>query len=605
MASYSGSTTITASKRMFTSEQWAEMYPKSEYTSRSARSQKCTLHFLLALDQPEKTITNILDKSTAKLYTPDNECYGFTPLMIAVMQGKDAIALAMLRKAVTKETIEFQIKHQDHHGWTIFHHAAFSSNRIFQEMRIYIDPNNFPSTILGGLPWDVSLLTDLNYRLRLKDNAFFLENGIEKYILTMSSEELKSKLGLQAYRTVPYYPPHEIGRLWKKKHDLSKTSYGVNIKPIQDLWEAPPKLIVRKCQVLQVAVPNALELVAGEDIPEGQLVTMFGGEYSSEKKPLPTFKEVLADDSAKSANKLKRLYAHNIGNIARFANCGFPNMILSTAYVHGTLITVYRSLGIKKGEPILWNYMGLISLQFGKFHIFGREEMRKYFDGGILKFKERCNKYAEEKAKEGPDNTIWLIAEFTRLGFPLMFPSAMLDLHYSGIFKASDLLYELMYGRYPLMYDVIRHQCFGTVYHRLFLKYIISMDETLEWHPEGKKVVTAWILEKIGHLSIMQFVKVFERVTTTARNGILSTEEDWKAFIAAQETEIANYVWSEDPEPPISLTQRIRLLIQDMSSNPKPFLDQMKKQLIETNQMSDLLNENLQVYRELEAHFRM
>lgn len=610
---------VNPANRLLTDEQWNTHYPAADYMAKTTRAVTCTLQFLIVLGQPNKTITDLLNKSTAKLYTPDEDCYRLTPFMVATMRGNSHLTAQMIAKAESEGKLTSVLLQQDVFGWTLYHHAAFACENIYKLLSSKRQHSTVPANTLGGLPWDIYVLTNLNLPPRSNENVFFLENGIERLIVEMSPGELREKLRLKTYRSIPYYPPDEVSQLWRS--ELNSYSFGVVLEnePYKQYLASPPKLIVRKCQEIKEQVPYSLELVADEDIPPGRIVTVYGGKFCSEEENQRTFKETINDVSPRTVSKYPPIYPDEIGNEGQYANCGFPNMFTVNMYGHGTPLILYMSNGIKKGEPIVWNYTGFQALQFEKMHLFtrSRRAMRTYFKGGIQAFRSKSEQIeqrvlqlkewalnSKEKPKLIDEIQKWVAYELPCIRFPLLFPSAMLDLHYSGILNIKDIYLHFRYTPDYIILNVQKNLSFGPTYHLLFFKCVIEMDGALENDPIGKKQVSEWVLDKIGSLSLFQFAKIFEEIGKFANNGGLKNQEQWSEFLVEQERRFADYDWNADPDSPISLKQRIQYMIKEFASDPSTTLQKLKECiLLYEVPLDDLSWENVYVYHQLKDHF--
>jgi ankyrin repeat protein len=100
----------------------AQIFPKAEYGS----VKPMVLHYLIALDQPEKNIRGWLEKNQQFLNHSDENYLKLTPLAVCVLKQNKNMTEFLLSKGADP-TIG------DYKGWTPLHHAAvFGNNEILQ-----------------------------------------------------------------------------------------------------------------------------------------------------------------------------------------------------------------------------------------------------------------------------------------------------------------------------------------------------------------------------------------------------------------------------------------------------------------------------------------
>jgi hypothetical protein len=532
------------------------LYPKKEYPA-SEHAKTSTIHFLLAHNQKQDVIIAYAKKYNAKILTIDVNCYRFTPLLIAIIQGKLELVREIMGIADSLGKLSDVLNHSDAFGWTACHHAANSAKEIYQLI------TQKPGVILkknsmGCLPSDIRMLTDLTEPTPIVDRAYIIEEGKEIAISELSQEKLKEKLDLDVYRSFPYFPPDQIFVLWQNPPPIQEKQLLNNLKIYSKLIETPPKLLVRSCEALRVIGVAARELVAGEDLSFGRGISVYSGEFCSKLDLETTFKAEVNDDSTRTTVKFHPFYSEKIGNVSRYANCDFPNAIIVDLNIYGIDFSVLVSLGIRRGEPIVWNYGGLTSLQFGKQMLFRREALREYFIGGIKKVETEFSKLMESHKKImsgvgiNPDLAFEFESFIPKLLFPLSSPAALLDLHFSGIILASewDSVLNNNNNQIVRMWAEEKNRYFWCI--RVMLSHLSNLDSRLNANSVAKKTVSTWVLKKIGHLSIMELFKIFEKITTKEISS-LSTESEWMVFLTELEYEIKDYKWVNDDKAPISI----------------------------------------------------
>jgi hypothetical protein len=550
---------------------WNKYYSANEYNSKNERVQKCTLHFLIARNQKWELLEPYIDslntpEKRVKIFSADAKAHQLTPLMLAVIKGDIKIVRKLIEVAKANRQLRNQLDKQDEFGWTPLHHAAFATDEIFQEL-IHAKADRTIKNNFGGTPDDIKSLTSHHIGSVSAPHVFVaLEDGTEIPVSEIAQDKLRLRelLDLEEYRDLPYYPPEQQHILWRAFHPEQYSP-----ATIYEKWKRnPPKLLIRKCDALK-HLPESTstkELVAYEDMPLGRIIGPYSGVYDTTKNVHVVSLTVELYRQEKTYDySLPPIYAHEIGNALSIANFGFPNITyLQESVGDGSEHKVYVSGGVKKGEGLLWDYgPGSFALSYGKQVLLGREEMRQFFRTDLSTIVKSVSvkslaMIASQSKLRNPGSAKkaeQLLREYTasnlersRLTYPLSSPGAVLDLHFSGIVSAKAWLELFDNPEISFMQNWKKFYPFAAETLRQFLNSLIDFEETMSQNHALKEPVGAWVLEKIGVLSIMQILKVFEYITQQAR---INSSIDWKAFLAIQEERIANYEWKDDPFSPI------------------------------------------------------
>ncbi len=551
------SANVTSSKNNSDSNfvDWAQSYPRSEYP-KSHRSITYTLHFLIALNQPEDVINNYITsldnkKSFTKLFARDEDTHNLTPLMIAVMKTKSHVVSKLLAVAKSQNWTLQELSRVDNFGWTPLHHAALSSEAIFEDLINHGAPIHLKNKA-NGTPMDIkNLVSFIVPSTSASKTTVFMDNNQTILVSKIAPENLKSILGITEYRDCNYYPKSEYKYLWTAPNPqlYSHTS-------LHEVWvENPPRLGIRPCKELMHISELSKELIAMEDLPLGCQIGAYPGEvdHNLQRTKVKTFAQTFNQYSKEAAYNRTTLFSHERSNALIYANFGFPNLIPLEVIAGGNKIGMFVSGGISKGDPLLWDYgPGMTWLSYGKTHLFDKNHMRSFFRKGIDAIT------AEIHAKE-TSNPIISILTRCRLLFPLSAPAAILDLHFNNLISASEWKGSLVKDKNPFILEWIKQQPFATTYLRCFLKCILDLEAAIGSNNELRALLNPWVIEKNNELSIMQMVKVFENIKEELKKN---SQTDWTSFLKQQETLIENYDWNHDPNPAIGYEGSKRVMFE-------------------------------------------
>ena len=254
---------------------WDRFYPKENYAQKTEHAQTHPLHYLLALNQSDKTIIPFIMgcKKISSLSLADKTNYGFTPLIIATMRGRLEV-VQLLLEMYTKHNIS-KNNEKDSYGWSILHHARVSSNKIFE----FFKNNGFNTKVgnyLHATPDEVRSLIDYEVK-PISIHRTYYETKEGKLILVseLGKEKMKELMGIEVYRDNPLYATNELKTLWQLPE---MTHRSLLIENYEEYLKSPPNLIVKSCEELKNLENESLELCAGEDIKFGAIIAEYAGE---------------------------------------------------------------------------------------------------------------------------------------------------------------------------------------------------------------------------------------------------------------------------------------------------------------------------------------
>lgn len=553
--------------QIFSQEEWGEMYPREEYLSKElvvkARVQKLGLHYLMGLNQSKDAIQKYMNALSAgliisKLTALDSKHYRLTPLMIAVMRARlDVVKLFI--ESCDKANLKDMIEAEDVYGWRAIHHAVLTSQKIFLLLVANKAEVYHQTKAIGTVTQLRALISESTVNYSSQKVTLRLADGSRMLFSELTSSMLFQKTGLKQYRDDPLYTTDVFKKLWQQQPELDG-----NERTVVKLRTKPPALLVGSCSELIKIDHPPLELYADEDISEWSPIAEYSGVVVKSRVKLG-LKDCYKEEAMKKTAYLASVFnAQDLGNVARFANCGWPNAaLIGVSAYNGTERSVLLALepqGIKRGVPIRWDY-GILSveLSFGRQLILGRDEMRLHYLKG-LKHVCKLTRYHLDKST----SLIWGL----RLHYPLNNPVALLDLHFTGLVMAAEWEDSIFDFNNKDLYESWSQSTFGKSLSHCFRTQLIEVEKVLSMHPKIKQAVSSWVLSKIGQLTMMQIIKGLVMI----KENLLTNQELLKngfegEYQNALDKFLFTYDWLNDDEAPMGEKQRAAVLLKINLSN--------------------------------------
>ena len=474
-------------------------YLKEEYNKKTPDAVQLTLHYLLALNQPDSVIVAYIDRQktplSCRLTAPDPKCFSWTPLIVATILNRSSVVSALLATDARGT-----INHADSNHWTALHHAAAVSNEIFRAL-LAAGANTQLQTALFATPRDIQLLTD---RASQEDpQAFLVTQETTSKISSLSSQRLQELFQMSLWRTTPFYPPESIKILWqslpkeRQMNSLLKAAF-------KNFKENPPTLHIKKEPNLE----NHWGLFAGQEIEEGCVISEYTGTCINPLTSYPrgmTLLERIALHKEASAYYLRPYDAKTVGNACRFANSGWPNAVMDDVVADGASRGILiAGEKILKNSPIYWDY-GITSIEItlGVQKILGEQEMLLYYENGL--------EGAMQKLQSFETRFSGALA-MQRLLFPLNCPVALLKLHLKGRVFAQQwqqLLFQ------PDENELIKDWCTEnqdmSQIVRSIISRIVEFDEFVQTHT-SPDAIKMWLENCIGKMSLVHILKGMELI---------------------------------------------------------------------------------------------
>jgi hypothetical protein len=568
---------------MLSVSEWKELYPSDQYKNRSSFA----LHFLFALGQPLKTITNYIaalkEKNPERLIQGDAENHSLTPLHIAAMKANAEGAKALLGAFGTKQEKLAAIRKEDDFGWTPLHHAACTCNTLFQ---LFIAEGGDPQTKTSKAPSPKDLRSFSGREVTVNSSAsLFALVGEPKSLIPVAALNLKERTSLFGASFVhtdhPIYPSGHLKALWQPSvnEDYEATWKFLSQKHAE-FKANRPSLIIQECKELSGVVPSSLELVANQYIPEMSIVTEYAGLIADTLYPnsfLESFNEEVIQSGEYVCDGVDGRLA---GNEAKFANMGFPNCTVRSKVIDGVQRKFLISLRpIKKGEAILWSYgPSMYPLVLGRQILLGKEEMetfyRKHQDIPSETLKAKTHMEAKARRKHFEFSDFFNVDKLqSLLYFPLDCPTALLYLHFNNITPFTVFADSFETNE---AYDVWKNAFPDQM---IIFKCIINvLKQTAELSKRNKSfepLIKQFVLSKLEKESLISILKGLDLL---GKSDQILTCDDLSQRISEVEAFLSTYDWKTDPDHPFSFQRRLEASVDYYKNFPK---DQVIQLIIE------------------------
>jgi|GEM_PF-1524667 len=386
-----------------------EIFPKAKYKN---AGHAMALHYLIALNQPEKNIQGWLEQHPEYLNFSNQEHFGLTPLSVCVIVNNKNLARLFLDRSADP-------KIGDHQGWTAFHHAAIIGDQEMLILLVQKVGESVAETLLnfaGGNYKDlVELITPRP--ISLQERVCYYHEG-EKEAVACTAEKFQSLTGVPFCHSV-VVSPQELIKQWK------------NLK-----LEANPDPSAKAERVYLEYLNNAPKISFGRDSPESPYgFDVFAEENIKENQVITTYGGIADSDRPYTAHtiySMNDVHSEKIRNLGAMINDGFPNCGCSLETIKGFRRLLFIAIrDIKKGEKILFNY-GLthptkIYQSFPHFEL-NPGELERYVANGSLV--EKLTTLSKGHSS---------FADRERLKYLLETPSSMLYLLSKGALKREEL----------------------------------------------------------------------------------------------------------------------------------------------------------------------
>lgn len=543
-------TQLTNLHSFITSEDFENAYSLAEYKSCSERVKKCTLQFLLALNQPANHIVEHARKNVIKLFSNDDKFYDLTPLMVAVLKADKESVKGFLTIAKEKGLLENILNSEDRFKWCAIHFAAVVSSEILEIFKSF----GVSKVKARGLTVEGIQIAkgEIDFAISAQHTFLSVNQVSKKRFSDLSQSELERFAGLRQYTDTIIYGNQHWKTIWQevKKEIVSCISPQEWIV-LWDKWKKnPPKLLVTDCEEIKKnGLNHFLELRSLEKIKAGTFICPNGGSFFVPEKG-DVFNNLLdmynASREGKQSYRVRNSNSIHIGNAARYVNHGFPNAGFTNIIINGLdQVVLYALDDIEADSPILICHQTDSQLSFGKSCILGKNDLDNFFKYGL---NPKITQYLKLK---NSSRTELILKE--RLTFPLKSPVTLLYLHLNGFVPIADWYKYKTDPTNPIGdFFKININNFYYCYLKSALKRIFEFEEFMKAHEDLRLEVSNWILNSIGHLTAFEIFKGMDLIKTHFSTANQKAKEINLKIILA---DLDKYRWETDDTGPFGKTR--------------------------------------------------
>ena len=517
-------------------------YTEAEYTTSSQRVKSHLFHFFLGLNQPAQfvvtQIKSAVEKANAtqmaKLTQADAQNYMWTPLHIAVMQGKLEVVVALLAVKSVRETLSAR----DEQGWTAFHHAAVPSqnskaieaelNKAYavakQEMKRLNKTLDEPGLTYSILPCDEDgrltapglSVQDIKNYTDLSLGSSEIKN-VQFKGTPLTADKIKD-LGMTHFRDDLYFPnPRD---LWAAKQVDDEVASVNRVKS-----NSLNKMQNRRVNIVPVP-EGGYGLESTQLLEPGTVLGVYAGPIDNAPSMHRPF---VANFSPQIIQKEQYLFRKcnpiTIGNHLRFMQSGFGNVSAYSVVHNGAEKTMFVAIReIKPGDQIVYDYgASYYHLSYGPQRIYGLEELCKIYARDGFDKVVSCPT-ATPNVTVTPTKSIDKVTiredtpqllENTRsaalVQFPLNNPLALLNLHYTGIVPVSYWQQAFLTGKYEIITGWAQKFPIPHFYLDLLLTHVEKIDaKILAKNKNAYPLFQKWVVSKLENISLLNLTKAME-----------------------------------------------------------------------------------------------
>lgn len=431
---------MNPSLKLFDHLKLAAFYPEKEYKNEPIRIP----HFLIAFDNSADTVITYLKKDPKRFHFHDPRVRQVTPLHLAVMKEREDLIGALLAAGSDPNRV-------DEGGWSPYHLVALTTNmvailKIFKGYPV----NKNLKTQAGDTFEDLLIQIGRTPQKRGMSKVFIEE---EEGLSPLTEENLQ-KVGLESYTDSILFSPETYSFLWHKSTEGGDNLTDYYHKLFATLPDKAPKVVVAPDrEICQLSGKKVLGLKAGQQIPFGSAICMYGGPIIAQIQR--TFDGHLdnvehSEDYDIGFQQKMAIHPFTNGNAARFMNDGFPNVALR--FIPGKGLIAIALKDIKEGEFLHFNYETVHRLKWLGSYLKNKEELLNFFKQTPLK---KIISKLESNPKGPVKKKLENLQQAELSCFPLWTPSALLFLSLKKTVRATDWLN--LFDAKPFFQDVKEH----------------------------------------------------------------------------------------------------------------------------------------------------
>lgn len=565
---------------------WNENF-KEAYEKKGKLVNEHFLKFLMALDQPEETVKNIIRVTKKEQLNTRFGPHRLSALAIAVLKGKASWVEGLLKR----EGIEVNIK--DKYGWTPLHYSALLETAEIYNTLLEHGAESTAKTCLGATAEDLQKL--MGKTQVIHNPNVIIELNEERIPIEKAERVLQEVFPrLKRYSDEVIYPASHFTDLWMQKkivNPMIEASYPLT-SSYHDMLRNPPQLCIKEDEEMSKKLGSPFwSLVAGEDLAAGTVIAEYTGIFNPVKDDKSPLERAFANFSGVPflPYALDNIDAEEITGAASFANCGWPKCVMVKIFnerglAERSVLYVIDPNGIKAGEPIYWDYLKSPALKWGFYQLSEREEMQSFFSVGVPALLKTASERIEEftmvqtpivekylraqlsekpitKKKSVPDQVLNPVLRSyyeykTKLLYPLHTPAALLYLTCSGVVTPED--WEILRNESWVAEEFSKHNPSHRICTENIIKSLKVFMDALKDTGDFKIKALDFVIDQIGKLTIMQLWKGILLIELFAlKKKSTSLEplnlEDWNVLKAFLLEFLPTYEFKDDPIPPIRL----------------------------------------------------
>lgn len=485
-------------------EQINSVYSKQEYfdhiknKKHSSRVASYPLHYMIALNFSQTACLAYSRKHKDCLASRDSKLHFVTPLMLAILLEKKGMVQGLAR-LMTEE--DFRVL--DAFGFNALHLASLVLPSVVDLLKKKADLLQFTplnasyrllSILAGHSPAEKS-----KFRFQVMDKMGQLQDGS-----LLSPKDLRKLMGIRKLCEIPLFDSPEGRRyLWQKQKPFSDYAQLIFINffesKIKEYKLSPPKLIVKPSSNLSL-LKRSLGLFVEEKIAAFTKISGYGGRFKHSKK--------------KSYYVLDKFDGRDIGGLAAFANCGFPNSKFMVFQYDGCVqYDLFSICSISPEEEILVSYgYSYYPLRFGRQVLLGVDKLETFFKNfKIIQKKSNTN------AKDLLDSPIFnqnsnILNEAAlreQATFPIIYPNYLLHLWAKNIKSAQFWLNAIKGNKFSYSYQNEDEKDFmeASEIVQAHCKILLELEAFEKKDIYGYiPTLKNWILKRIGIFSYIELI---------------------------------------------------------------------------------------------------
>lgn len=439
-------------------EDFFKLFSETRHRTATEQENVLLLNFLIVNDAPSGAVLSQIKKiQKSSIDTQFKEHHLLNALAIAVLKNKFDLVKLLVQQGA-------DVNLRDAYTWSPIHYAALlPSDEIFN----YLIANGADvgaKTAAGGSYQDLQILVG---RVKVLNNPNVAIEIGEDRILVDQIERISLETifpGFREYSDQSRYDIADFEALWRHS-SIDEFTLHESIPFVlayKNYLQSPPQLSVKVDPVIsEIVGASCYGLFADEGLKMGTVVGEYAGKYSIVTPPSISY-EQLFNGFNPQPYALDDFDSQEVGNAVRWANDGWPRCAVFRIYDERgmnkkDILIVTDPQGVRAGRPILWDYVNMLPLKWGRYVVQDTEEMEKFFsvEASLLVEEEKRAKeqavgpfqhFLElEPEKQTNEEFLTMMQSFCtyysirhKLCYPFNTPSALIYLTCREVVKPTD-----------------------------------------------------------------------------------------------------------------------------------------------------------------------